>query len=215
MEKLKKLNIFKMVNYIFIVYFIVLIGNILFIKPKLDNVFESNLLILEVLAAMTMEQLGLIIGVSLISMICVVLAILKSNEEKIISKKTIMYFVMLIVSTIILCISCIYMYHNCKTNTTVIKQVQVCVNELKENSLNPSQISINKVKTSADSKRKYKYITIDYSNNRSRKIVVYKIDNKDNRILKQYEVDNIEYATSLLGFCALYDELDIDITKIK
>ena len=212
---MKKLDIKKIVNYIFIIYCIVLIGNILFISPKTDNVFGSTLPVLEVLVAMPVGQLGLIVVASLISMICVVLAMLKSSDEKIIHGKIIMYLVMLITSTVILCVSCIYMYHSCKEDNAVTKQVKSCVNELKGNSLNPSQININKVKTSTDVNQKYKYITIDYSNNIERKIIVYKMDNKNNKILKQYEVDNMKYVTSLFGFDACYDELDIDVNKIK
>lgn len=215
MEKLKKLNILKIANYVFIIYCIILIGNIMFVIPKTDNVFKSSLLVLEVLAAMPVWQLGLIIGLSLISMICVVIAMLKSNEEKVISKKIIIYLIMFIISTIILCVSCIYMYHSYKVSKSVTEQVQICVDELKENSVNPSQISINKVKTSTDIKKKYRYITIDYSTSRERKIVIYKVDNKDTKILKQYEVDNIEYATSVRGFLKYDDELDIDVKKLK
>lgn len=210
MEKLKKINILKM---IFITYCIILIVNILFITPKTDNVFKSSLLILEVLAAMPMWQLGLIIGLSLISMICVVIAIIKSNEKKLISKRIITYFLMLVINIMIISVSSIYVYHDYKFTVEVTTQAQICIDNLKNNSKNPSQIHINKVKTSADSKRKYRYITIDYSTNNERKIVIYKLENKEDKILKQYETDNIEYVKSSKGFFAVDDELDIQNIK--
>lgn len=212
MEKIKKLDILKIV---FIIYCIILIGNGMFVRPKTDNAFGTSLLIAEVWAAMPMEQLGLIIGVSLIVMIVIIVAIVKSNEEKIISKKIIIYLIMLIINIIIICVSSIYVYHNYKFTVEVTTQTQMCIDDLKDNSKSPSQININKIKTSTDYKEKYRYITLDYSTNKERKIVIYKLDNKENKILKQYEVDNIEYVTSIKGFFAVDNQLDIDVKKLK
>lgn len=144
-----------------------------------------------------------------------IIAILKSTEEKVISKEIIKYLIIFVITVVILCVSSIYVYHKYNLIEIVTRQTQLCVDELKNKAINSSQIHINNIKTSADNKRKYGYITIDYSTNSERKIVIYKLENKENKILKQYETNNIEYVRSSKGFFAIDDELDIDIQNIK
>ena len=168
---MKKVNISKVSKYSFIIYCIFLIGNVMFITPETDNVLGLGLLTTEICAAMSIEQLGLLVGLSLIVGTLTILNIATFEKEKILSKKIIVNLIKIIFIILIVCIGSIYMYHKFTLCKLVTNQTQICIDELKDDLINPSQININKIKTSANWSRKYRYIAIDYSYKNDRKVL--------------------------------------------
>ncbi len=191
MEEIKKEKIVTYIGtVVFIVFFIVTFIIWGAIHPQSDAVFKLNATdSFSAFAGMTIEQLSIIIAFAIVVITLHIVIVLRTNK-----KKKICNLLMIIITTAICCVSSIYFIHIIQLNNLVEKQVAVCVEDIKDNAT--AKIDINKIVTSSDISRKYRYITIDCSTYLSKKIILFKLENRGLDILKKYKVDTIDYASS-------------------